>query len=646
MTHVESTRPADWRTATVKSVADVRFSSVDKKTRPGERPVRLCNYLDVYTREYIRGDEPFMAATATEPEIAQFGLRQGDVLLTKDSETPDDIGVPSVIMCERDDLVCGYHLAMLRPDKSQVDSVFLSKQLRLPRMARYFGRMSNGLTRYGLPTAAVENAELWLPPDVTEQTRIAAVLQRVDATIARTERGIAKLKLIKAGLLQDLLTRGIDDNGDLRDPAVHPEQFKDSSLGKVPETWDVVPIAALGTIVAGGTPSRGVPSYWGGGVPWVTPSEITILTDMCVRATRETISPAGVAASAATILPVGSLLVTTRATIGAIALAGCPLTTNQGFKSIVPNETANSEFFYYGLHMAVPEMIKRAIGSTFQEISKSQFERILVRRPTITEQERILQVLLAADCRIKTESGKVMKLNLIKQGLMHDLLTGHVRVPLELGETHARDTAGDGRRSERKANIYFMRSVLAAEIVEQMHEHATFGHVKFQKTLFLCERVAGLDLETRYHRAAAGPHDNRLMRSVDGQMKKQKWFRVVPRGVGADGKPVGWAYERMEKAGGHREWFEKYWAAARERIQRVIDMLRPLDTRRCEVVATLYSAWEDLLAAGREATDDAIVNEVLTNWHESKQAIPRDTWIRALGWMRKQELQPATIGTR
>lgn len=123
-------------------------------------------------------------------------------------------------------------------------------------------------------------------------------------------------------------------------------------------------------------------------------------------------------------------------------------------------------------------------------------------------------------------------------------------------------------------------------------------------------------------------------------MEKQKWFRIVPRGVGADGKPVGWAYERMEKAGGHREWFEKYWTPARERIQRVIDLLRPLDTKRCEVVATLYSAWEDLLAAGRDVTDAAIVEEVLTNWHESKQAIPRERWTKALAWMRDHSITP------
>lgn len=633
MTHVEPTRPADWTTVTMKSVADVRFSSVDKKTRPGERPVRLCNYLDVYTREYIRGDEPFMAATATEPEIAQFGLRQGDVLITKDSETPDDIGIPSVIMCERDDLVCGYHLALLRPDKSQVNPIFLSKQLRLPRLARYFGRMSNGLTRYGLPTAAVQNAALWLPPDVTEQTRIAAVLQQADAAMAMTERGIAKLKLIKAGLLHDLLMRGIDATGVVR-PDITTRMIPLSSIADVNPPTDArgcpedaeVSFVPMGDVSEDGRwvhrQTRPLHAIKAGFTPFREDDVLFAKITPCMENGK------------------GMHAVNT---VNGIGFASTEF-------HVLRAKNGNVARFVYWWTMMPSLRIKaagRMTGSAGQQrVPADFFDWWQIPYRDSDEQRIIADRLDEMESRIAREQAALAKLHMLKQGLMHDLLTGQVRVPSELGVTAAGDNASDAPRSERRTNIYFMRSVLAAEIVEQMHEHATFGHVKFQKTLFLCERVAGLDLETRYHRAAAGPHDNRLMRSVDGQMKKQKWFRVVPRSVGADGKPVGWAYERMENAGGHREWFEKYWAAARERIQRVINLLRPLDTKRCEVVATLYSAWEDLLAADREATDDAIVNEVLTNWHESKQAIPRDTWIRALGWMRKQELQPATIGTR
>src|SRR6266436_6180486 len=89
--------PSDWLEVSLSTVADASFSSVDKKSHAGEVPVRLCNYIDVYKNEYITGELAFMRATATRSEIAQFGLRLGDVIITKDSETPDDIGIATLV---------------------------------------------------------------------------------------------------------------------------------------------------------------------------------------------------------------------------------------------------------------------------------------------------------------------------------------------------------------------------------------------------------------------------------------------------------------------------------------------------------------------------------------------------------------------
>lgn len=123
----EFQRPGDWREVPVASVADIRFSGVDKLSHTSEEPVRLCNYTDVYNNDYITADLEFMRATATQPEINRFGLQVDDVIITKDSETPDDIGIPAVVDDAASDLVCGYHLALLRPKKNEVDPTFLAK---------------------------------------------------------------------------------------------------------------------------------------------------------------------------------------------------------------------------------------------------------------------------------------------------------------------------------------------------------------------------------------------------------------------------------------------------------------------------------------------------------------------------------------
>lgn len=100
----------------LKRVATIRVSNVDKKVVEGDQPVRLCNYTDVYHRAVISPEQDFMPATATREQISTFRLQPGDVIITKDSETAEDIGVPAFVKAGAPDLMCGYHLAIIRPE--------------------------------------------------------------------------------------------------------------------------------------------------------------------------------------------------------------------------------------------------------------------------------------------------------------------------------------------------------------------------------------------------------------------------------------------------------------------------------------------------------------------------------------------------
>jgi type I restriction enzyme S subunit len=233
---------AGWPTRKLSDIADMRVSNVDKKTHAVEKPVKLCNYLDVYSNEYVTGGLDFMEASATVTEIERFGLRLGDVVITKDSETPDDIGIAAVIAEQIDRLVCGYHLALIRPTPDQLDSVYLAKQLSTSRVARYFALHSSGSTRYGLPISVIESLSIPTPTKL-EQIKIADILTTVDRAIEQTKALIAKQQRIKTGLMQDLLTRGIDEGDHLRSDETHA--FKDSSLGRIPKHWRVQRIDEL-----------------------------------------------------------------------------------------------------------------------------------------------------------------------------------------------------------------------------------------------------------------------------------------------------------------------------------------------------------------------------------------------------------------
>jgi len=207
-------------------------------------------------------------------------------------------------------------------------------------------------------------------------------------------------------------------------------------MNHVEPDWDDVAVEDFGEIVAGGTPSRAVSSFWNGQIPWITPAEITSLSGKYVRDTKERITPEGLAGSAARLLPVGSLLVTTRATLGEVAIAAVPVATNQGFKSIIPNGETDPLFAYYCIGNLKREMVRLASGTTFLEISKADFSRIRTRRPKLPEQSRIAAVLDAVDEAIVKTEAVIAKLKQVRAGLLHDLLTrgldegGQLRDPI------------------------------------------------------------------------------------------------------------------------------------------------------------------------------------------------------------------------
>ncbi len=197
--------PKGWAKASISTVAQVRMSGVDKKAVDRELQVRLCNYMDVFYNEVIDDRLDFMPATATQTEIDRFTLQEGDVLLTKDSETAEEIAECAVVASDLPGVLCGYHLALLRPNEDRVLGGYLSVALRDPHVRYQFASCANGVTRFGLTLDAFDQVEIALPP-LVEQQRIvdmyAALSDRIDGTRALIDR----LGEQKRGLLQKLLT--------------------------------------------------------------------------------------------------------------------------------------------------------------------------------------------------------------------------------------------------------------------------------------------------------------------------------------------------------------------------------------------------------------------------------------------------------
>jgi len=240
-----------------------------------------------------------------------------------------------------------------------------------------------------------------------------------------------KYKAIKAGMMQDLFTRGIDaKTGKLR-PSFQeaPELYKETELGWIPKEWEVMLITDYSQIVSGATPITSVDEYWNGEINWITPADMSKIKYQYFTETDRKITANGMMSCSATLLPESSIVMSSRAPIGYFAIGLRPFTTNQGCKSFELKSTHVAEFHYYNMLHNVGKFLQLGNGSTFAEISKSEIEKIKLSVPVnTTEQKAISDKMIYCDESIRKNEAALTKFQLLKQGLMADLLTGKVRV--------------------------------------------------------------------------------------------------------------------------------------------------------------------------------------------------------------------------
>jgi type I restriction enzyme S subunit len=249
------------------------------------------------------------------------------------------------------------------------------------------------------------------PADTAEQQAIAATLIDANALIDSLEQLLTKKRQIKQGAMQELLT-------------------SKRRLPGFSEEWTEKRLIELAEIRSGGTPSTHQSEFWNGEIPWCTPTDITALAgNKYISETERSITEKGLKASSAEALPIGTVVMTSRATVGECAIASVPLTTNQGFKNFVPNSDTSGEFLYYLLGTQQQAFLALSSGSTFLEIGKRQLADFIVRCPTTRdEQIAIAKVLSDMDADITALEARLTKACSLKQAMSQSLLTGRIRL--------------------------------------------------------------------------------------------------------------------------------------------------------------------------------------------------------------------------
>lgn len=259
--------PVGWEIKRLKHIAKVNLSNVDKKTKDGEEPVKLCNYVDVYNNDYITSDFSFMEATASTNQISKFSLMKGDVIITKDSESWDDIAVPAYVPADINGVICGYHLAYIKPF-SEINGEYLFRSFSSPQINYQFRVEANGITRYGIGKYDVDNSIFPIPPH-SEQKAIVTFLDRetskIDSLIEKKERLIELLEEKRTALISHAVTKGLDPDAPMKDSRIE-------WLGKIPEGWEVKKLKYVTKKINDGT--HFTPNYIDDGIPFLRVTDI------------------------------------------------------------------------------------------------------------------------------------------------------------------------------------------------------------------------------------------------------------------------------------------------------------------------------------------------------------------------------------
>lgn len=280
---------------------------------------------------------------------------------------------------------------------------FLASRYELIRNASNSGGQEN------LSSSIVRSIGVCVP-EIREQQAIADVLSDVDFLLGSLGALIAKKRDLKQAAMQQLLT-------------------EKRRLVGFTRAWRTRTLGDLAEILGGSTPSTTNPSFWNGEISWCTPTDVSALQGgKYIRETARTITASGLKSSAANLIPAGSVIMTSRATIGECAINTVPLATNQGFKNFVPRESVSAEFLYYLLQTKTKEFVALCSGSTFLEIGKSQLRPFEVRVPEMDEQLAIADALSIMDAEISALESRLAKAVTLKEAIMQQLLTGRIRL--------------------------------------------------------------------------------------------------------------------------------------------------------------------------------------------------------------------------
>lgn len=402
--------PHDWTLSNIGSLYTMRNVKVSDRDYP---PLSVT----------MKGVVPQLETAAkTDAHDDRKLVRKGDFAINSRSDRRGSCGI-----ADRDGSVSLINTILAPRTKMNPD--YYNWLFHSTSFADEFYRWGHGIVDDLWTTRWQEMKKIDVPvPSYEEQAQIASTLEtectKVDALIANQEAQIEKLKVYKQSLIAEIVTKGLDSNVPVKDSGVE-------WVGLIPKHWNTIATKYLFRIESGATPKSENPEYFDGDIPWITPADYKT-EEVFVFGGRRNISELGLKSCSTTLIPKGSLIFSKRAPIGAVAINAEELCTNQGCLSCIPKTEDIVKYYYYVMSGCTEQYNLLGSGTTFKEISATNFANFVLPNPSVSEQEEMVAYLdekcSKVDRLIAIKNAKIDKLNKYKKSLIYEYVTGKKEV--------------------------------------------------------------------------------------------------------------------------------------------------------------------------------------------------------------------------
>lgn len=412
----------------IKDICIINKNSIKKNNYPN-----IIEYLD--TKNLVNGEFKDIINLNRFfdkiPSRAKRLVQKNDILISTVRPNQKHFGF---ITNMQSNYVVSTGFAVITANQNLVNPYYLYKYFTLEKIINYLQNIAENSTSAYPSIKASVLGELSIDlPSRNVQNFIANILKSMDDKIDLNKKIIANLE----ELSQTLFKRWFVD---FEFPDKNGNPYKssggemvDSELGEIPKGWRVETLEKLGSIVGGGTPSKKNKEYYtNNGIPWITPKDLSKNRNIYISHGENDISELGLNKSSAKLLEKNSVLFSSRAPIGYIAINNIPVTTNQGFKSIVPNEEMNPYFIYFILKNITPLIEQTASGSTFKEISAKGLKSIKIVFPSIELIEHYGNIVKNYFEEINFLENQNIKLIELRDTLLPKLMSGEIEIPNDI----------------------------------------------------------------------------------------------------------------------------------------------------------------------------------------------------------------------